>query len=194
MNEELNINNDTSVGDSVQDSTTNDIGDVKTYTQEQFQSEVDRRVTQALNKQAKKYEKQLAENAKLAQMDNEQRQMYEYEKRVAELEKRELDFAKLENKLTISKILSERDLPNTFIDFLVSEDADMCLENINQFEQIWRAAINDEVNKRLSNGGVPQVGENNQLGMSKEKFNKLSISEKANLLKSNPKLYEQLNQ
>lgn len=80
MNEELNINNDISVGETSQDSTTNDIGDVKTYTQEQFQSEVDRRVTQALNKQAKKYEKQLAENAKLAQMDNEQRQMYEYEK------------------------------------------------------------------------------------------------------------------
>lgn len=69
----------------------------------------------------------------------------------------------------------------------------MCLENINQFEQVWRASINDEVNKRLSSNGVPQVGETSQMSMTKDSFNKMSISEKMQLLKSNPKLYEQLN-
>ena len=58
--------------------------EVKTYTQEEvlalLQSETDKRVTQALNTQKKKYEKQLS----LSKLDGDERAKAEKDNRIAE--------------------------------------------------------------------------------------------------------------
>jgi negative regulator of sigma E activity len=68
----------------VEDTTTTE--DVKTYTQEEvlqlIQSEADKRVSQALKTQQKKYEKQLS----LSKLDGEEREKAEKDNRIAELE------------------------------------------------------------------------------------------------------------
>ena len=69
----------------------------KTYTESEVQAllqrEGDRRVSSALNKQKKEFEKQVAESEKLKAMDENQRKEYEYSQKLQELEQREKEFA-----------------------------------------------------------------------------------------------------
>jgi hypothetical protein len=92
--------NDNNVKGSADTSTVGiETGDVvveKTYTESEVQAllqrEGDRRVSSALNKQKKEFEKQVAESEKLKSMDEKQRQEYEYNQKLQELEAREKEF------------------------------------------------------------------------------------------------------
>ena len=100
----------------------------KTYTESEVQAllqrEGDRRVSSALNKQKKEFEKQVAESEKLKAMDENQRKEYEYSQKLQELEQREKEFAIAQNKLEATKVLANRELPIEFVDYIVAEDAE----------------------------------------------------------------------
>ena len=117
----------------------------KTYTEEQMmdllQRETDRRVSSALAKQQKKFEEKMAESDKLRQMNEEQRAHYEFEQKVKEFEQQKKEFAIIQNKLEASKILSERGLPAQFVDYIVADDAETMLDNINAFDKLFKAAV-----------------------------------------------------
>ena len=106
----------------------------KTYTESEVQAllqrEADRRVSSALNKQKKEFEKQVAESEKLKAMDENQRKEYEYSQKLQELEQREKEFAIAQNKLEATKVLANRELPIEFVDYIVAEDAETMMENI----------------------------------------------------------------
>ena len=78
------IKNGTSTEEAAAGETANE--DVKTYTQEEvlalLQSETDKRVSQALKTQQKKYEKQLS----LSKLDGSEREKAEKDNRIQELE------------------------------------------------------------------------------------------------------------
>ena len=141
--------------------------EVKTYTQEEvdklLQQETDRRVTSALKKQQQKFENERAEAEKLRDMDEAQKKEYEFQKRVAELE----------------------------ADYIVAEDAETMMTNINDFEKAWKAALADAVNARLA-APAPKGSSVSQTGMTKEQFAKLTVSQQAELYKTNPELYKQM--
>ena len=69
-------------------------------------------------------------------MDETQRKEYEYNQRLQQLEQKEHDFAVAQNKLEATKILASRDLPIEFVDYIVADDAETMLENINTFEKL----------------------------------------------------------
>lgn len=169
--------------------------EAKTYTQEEvdklLQQETDRRVTSALKKQQQKFENERAEAEKLRDMDEAQKKEYEFQKRVAELEAKEKEFALTQNKLSASKVLADRGLPVQFVDYIVAEDAETMMTNINDFEKAWKAALADAVNARLA-APAPKGSSVSQTGMTKEQFAKLTVSQQAELYKTNPELYKQM--
>ena len=166
--------------------------ETKTYTAEEvdklLQAESDRRVNQALAKQQKKYEKQLS----LAQLDGDAREKAEKDSRIAELEEQLRDFQVQKNKSELKSVLASRGLDSRFGDLLsISDDIEASQSTIDEFDKLFKAAVKAEVEKRLS-GNVPQGnGGNNAAAMTKESFNKLSITEQAKLLSQNSEFYSQ---
>ena len=167
----------------------------KTYTEsevaEMLQRETDRRVTAALKKQQAQFKTELAEAEKLRGMDEAQRKDYEYNQKVAELEKREREFNLAQNKLEASKVLANRGLPIEFVDYIVADDADTMLENINVFDKAFKAAVADAVSKKIASP-TPKNGSVQQKGLSRDEFRKLSLSQQAELYRTNPTLYKEL--
>lgn len=182
---------------SATDISTVETGEVtaKTYTEEEVQAllqkEADRRVSSALKKQQKDFENKMAEAERLKSMDEAQRKDYEYNQKLQELEKRERDFTVAQNKLEATKVMANRGLPVEFVDYIVAEDAETMLENINVFERAFKSAVSDAVSKKIS-APSPKNGTPQQTGMTREEFKKLNISQQSEIYRTNPKLYEQL--
>ena len=177
------------------DATETNENEVKTYTQEEvdklLQQESDRRVNQALKKQQEKFEKEKAESEKLRDMDEAQKKEYEYTKKMEELAAREKEFTITQNKLEASKILAERGLPVSFVDYIVAEDAETMMVNINTFDTAWKAAIADAVQQRLAQP-APKGSNVSQQGMTKEQFKKLTLAQQSEIYRTNPELYKQM--
>lgn len=169
----------------------------KTYTEEEvqrlLQQEGDRRVSQALKKQKQELEHKAAEAEKLRTMDEAQRKEYEYECKVKELEEREHEFNLTQNKLEATKVLANRGLPIDFVSYIVAEDADTMMENINAFEKAFKAAVADEVAKKISSP-PPKGGSASQKGLTRDEFKKLNLQQQAEIYRTNPELYRQLTQ
>jgi hypothetical protein len=167
----------------------------KTYTESEVQAllqkEGDRRVSSALNKQKKEFEKQVAESEKLKAMDENQRKEYEYSQKLQELEAREREFAIAQNKLEATKVLANRELPIEFVDYIVAEDAETMMENISTFERAFKSAVADAVAKKIASP-APKNGTAKQTGMSKEEFKKLSVAQQTEIYRTNPELYKQM--
>lgn len=174
---------------------TTEVNETRTYTEsevaEMLQRETDRRVTAALKKQQAQFKTELAEAEKLRGMDEAQRKDYEYNQKVAELEKREREFNLAQNKLEASKVLANRGLPIEFVDYIVADDADTMLENINVFDKAFKAAVADAVSKKIASP-TPKNGSVQQKGLSRDEFKKLSLSQQAELYRTNPTLYKEL--
>lgn len=174
---------------------TTEVNETKTYTEsevaEMLQRETDRRVTAALKKQQAQFKTELAEAEKLRGMDEAQRKDYEYNQKVAELEQREREFNLAQNKLEASKVLANRGLPIEFVDYIVADDADTMLENINVFDKAFKAAVADAVSKKIA-APTPKNGSVQQKGLSRDEFKKLSLSQQAELYHTNPTLYKEL--
>ena len=169
----------------------------KSYTQEEvdalLQQETDRRVTAALKKQAKKFEAEQSEAAKLATMNEEQKKEFEFNKKVAELEEKERQFNIMQNKLSATKVMQDKGLPIAFVDYIVAEDAETMMTNITEFEKAWKAAIADAVSARLgADSTTPKTKTVSQTGLSSEEFKKMSVAQQAEIYRTNPELYKAL--
>lgn len=192
MEDNTNISNETNTGT---DTTVTENQVEKTYTEkdvmELLQRETDRRVTAALKKQQASFETKMAEAEKLRSMDESQRKDYEYNQKVAELEQREKEFNLAQNKLEASKVLANRGLPVAFVDYIVADDADTMLDNINTFEKAFKAAVADAVSKKLASP-TPKSSSVKQTGITKEEFQKMNLAQQAEIYKTNPALYKEL--
>ena len=133
----------------------------KTYTESEVQAllqrEGDRRVSSALKKQQKEFERKTAEADKLRDMDESQRKEYEYTQRLQELESKEREFAIAQNKLEATKVMANRELPIEFVDYIVAEDAETMMENITTFERAFKSAVADAVAKKIASP-APKTG------------------------------------
>lgn len=183
---------------SVETSTGIETGEVaveKTYTESEVQAllqrEGDRRVSSALKKQQKEFERQTAEADKLRDMDESQRKEYEYTQRLQELENKEREFAIAQNKLEATKVMANRELPIEFVDYIVAEDAETMMENITTFERLFKSAVADAVAKKIASP-APKTGSAKQTGMTKEEFRKLSVAQQTEIFRTNPELYKQM--
>lgn len=192
MDEKLN-NQNTGVDTTTDTSTTGT--ETKTYTQEEvdkmLQSEVDRRITSALKKQAKNNEAKIKEAQKLAQMNESEKYQYELEQREKAIEEKEKALALAENKNEASKILAEKGLSLSLVDFVVAEDAETMNSNIRLLEKAFKDSVKREVEKRLGSS-APKKNLPPDETITKEQAKKMGIRERQQLLMNNPELYAQL--
>lgn len=167
--------------------------ETKTYTQEEvlalLQSETDKRVSQALKTQQKKYEKQLS----LAQLDGDERAKAEKDNRIAELEEIVAQMNIEKNKSELKSVLSSRGLSAEFADLInITDDIKESQEKIDALDKLFKAAVKAEVEKRLAaNGGAPRSSSTSG-EITKETFMKMSLSQQSQLYRDNPEIYKRL--
>lgn len=166
--------------------------ETKTYTQEEvlalIQSETDKRVSQALKTQQKKYEKQLS----LSKLDGDERAKAEKDNRIAELEEQLAQFHIERNKSELKSVLSSRGLSAEFADIvLISDDIEASQANIDKLDKLFKAAVKAEVEKRLA-GNAPKGNGTNPAEMTREEARKMSFIQKQKLLETNPEQYKKL--
>jgi len=184
------------VKEGLEPETEKDEEGAKTYTQEEvdalLQAEADRRVSAALKKQEAKNQKKLLEAKKLAAMDEQARYEYELEQRELAIAEKEKELALAENKTEASKILNDRGIDLSLVDFVVAETAEDMMANIDLLDKAFKKSVKAEVEKRLSSN-VPKKGLAIDKTMTKEQFRKLSYNELVELKQNEPELYASLS-
>ena len=166
--------------------------EVKTYTQDEvlalIQSEADKRVSQALKTQQKKYEKQLS----LSKLDGDEREKAEKDNRIAELEEQLAKFEIERNKSELKSVLASRGLSAEFADIInISDDIEASQANIDKLDKLFKAAVKAEVERRLA-GNAPKGNGANAAEITKETAKKMSIAEMNALANSDPELFKKL--
>ena len=166
--------------------------EVKTYTQDEvlalLQSETDKRVSQALKTQQKKYEKQLS----LSKLDGDERAKAEKDNRIAELEEQLAAFQIEKNRSELKSVLSSRGLSAEFADIIsISDDIEASQANIDALDKLFKAAVKAEVEKRLA-GNAPKGNGGSTTEITKESAMKMSMAELSALEKTNPELFNKL--
>ena len=165
----------------------------KTYTQEEvlalLQSESDKRVTEALKKQQRKYEKQLS----LSKLDGDEREKAEKDNKIAELEEKLLEFQTERNKSELKSVLSSRGLSAEFADIIaISDDIEASQANIDKLDKLFKAAVTAEVEKRLAGNAPRGNGSGQSAEITKDSIKKMSLRELNELMEKNPELYNKL--
>ena len=166
--------------------------EVKTYTQDEvlalIQSEADKRVSQALKTQQKKYEKQLS----LSKLDGDEREKAEKDNRIAELEEQLAKFEIERNKSELKSVLASRGLSAEFADIInITDDIETSQANIDKLDKLFKAAVKAEVERRLA-GNAPKGNGANAAEITKETAKKMSIAEMNALANSDPELFKRL--
>ena len=147
-----------------------------------------------MKKAEKKNQDKVKEAEKLAKMNEQEKYEYELKQREEAIEAKERALTLAENKNEASKILSEKGLSLSLVDFVVADDADTMKYNIDILDRAFKASVKAEVEKRLGGNNPKRTTAINDGVVTKEQFKKMSISEQADLLKNNPELYKQLTQ
>ena len=167
----------------------------KTYTQaeveEMLQKEADKRVTDALKKQERKNAEKIKEAQKLAQMNEAEKFQYELEQREKAIAEKEKQIALMENKNAASKILAEKGISLSLVDFVVAEDAETMNANITLLDKAFKASVKAEVEKRLTSS-TPKRNLPTDEAITKDSIKKMSLSALAELEKNNPELFKEL--
>ena len=164
----------------------------QTYSKEEvyalIQSEADKRVSQALKTQQKKYEKQLS----LSKLDGDERAKAEKDNRIAELEEQLAQFTIERNKSELKSVLATRGLSAEFADILnITDDIEASQANIDKLDKLFKSAVKAEVEKRLA-GSTPKGNGASAAEITKESAKKMSLAELSQLLETNPELYNKL--
>ena len=164
---------------------------VKTFTQEEVDKIVNKRLARERKDIEAKIEAERREAERLAKLSEAEKQQELFKKQVAEFEatKRAFESEKLLNET--SKQLASKNLPIEFAEMLKAEDAESTFENIKIFEAKFNEAVEKLVNERLK-GKTPKAQTGAVEGVTKEAFNKMSYMERLELYNSDPELYNKL--
>lgn len=162
--------------------------------QEAAEKEAERRVAKVLSKKQaewqeakdKELEEAKSEAAKLAKMSAEERAKAEATKRQDELEKREKAINLREYRYEAKHQLEENGLPDTFVDMVLSEDAETTKNNIGAIKAEFDKAIEAAVNERLK-GKTPQTG--GTAGKFNKKLGAMSLEEMTEAYRNNTNLF-----
>ena len=165
----------------------------KTFTEEQVLTLIsqDREKTKKeLRKElSKEYEKKLS----LSKLDDEAREKAEKDDRIAELEQKLAQMTIESNRSELKSTLGARGLDPRFADLLnITDNAEDNQKVISDFDKIWKAAINAEVEKRIS-GNSPKHNSTSPSEMTKESYNKMSLSEQSSYIQAHPEFKQTIS-
>lgn len=125
--------------------------------------ELDSKIDAAISKYAAKfeanYQKQLEaakkEEQRLQKMSDDERREAELESTRAALEAKEKELKLKEIELEMSKVLEQRGIPLSFMNYFLTDDNAATLDRIKTFEKVFKSEIEKAVNERLKNKTPP---------------------------------------
>lgn len=172
------------------DGKTNDNADDQlTFTPQEFDSEVDKRIAKALETAKSKWneEKQDEINRaeQLAKMSAEERKEAEDKAKAESLEKREKELNMREYRYEAKHQLEENGLPDSFVDMVLSDDPATTKNNITAVRSEFDKAIEVAVTERLK-GRTPQIG--GVTSQLNKNLNDMTLSEMTEAYRNNPNL------
>ncbi len=154
-----------------------------------IQSEADKRVTQALAKQKKDYEKKLS----LSNLGENERQLAEKDNEINDLKTQIEELSQYRTRQNVMNELSARKLDPKLVDAIaLTSDETELKTRIDTFETAFRAAVEDAVKTRLS-GSTPTKG-STPAGMTRDEFRKLTLMQQQDLYKRDPETYKRLTE
>lgn len=125
-----------------------------------YQSEFDRKVTQALTKARQTWDREQAENMdeakRLEKMTATERAQYQLSKDKATLEQERAAFARERLQVSVGAELQKRGLSADFAVYLTGSDAETSKANIDTFESLWKSSLSDAVNGRMRSSAPPR--------------------------------------
>ena len=139
----------------------------RTYSKEEVTDIVEKRLKREREKMEKQFSERinaLEENIKMQAMSEDEKQQFEYDKRIKELETRENDlkareeaYNKAQYKATIEKQLSERNLPLTLSDMMLNMNAEDALNKMNQLQADMNTQVNASIESRIKSSASTPV-------------------------------------
>ena len=124
------------------------------------QAEFDRRVSKAIATAKANWEKAQAEEqneaTKLARMTDAERERYQLDKDRKAFAEEQAKFAAEQMKVSVGAELQKRGLDATFARYLAGKTAEESKANLDEFEQVFRAAVQAGVNTALRGKGAPR--------------------------------------
>ncbi|MDI6667060.1 DUF4355 domain-containing protein [Leuconostoc falkenbergense] len=191
MADEVNTeetNTGTETTDNQEQTETQD--DKLTFTPKEFDSEVDKRIANALQTAKAKWDEEKKEeisNAeKLAKMSASDRKAAEDKAKQEALDNREKQLNMREYRYEAKHQLEENGLPDSFVDMVLSEDAETTKNNIGAIKAEFDKAIEAAVNERLK-GKTPQSG--GTAGKLNKKLSDMSLEEMTEAYRNNTNLF-----
>ena len=151
-------------GDAPAESTATESGDTSATDNtesgnkaDDVQAKIDAAVSTQLAKAQAKWEAEFKKREELAKKEAErlsklsedERAQAELENTRKELEQQKAEFEREKLKYEAAKVLSQRNLPVEFVDYLIGGDNETTLENIKTFEKKFNKAVEDAVTAKL---------------------------------------------
>jgi len=162
MADEVNTeetNTGTETTDNQEQTETQD--DKLTFTPKEFDSEVDKRIANALQTAKAKWDEEkqteISNAEKLAKMSAAERKEAEDKAKQETLDKREKELNMREYRYEAKHQLEENGLPDSFVDMVLSEDAETTKNNIGAIKAEFDKAVEASVTEKLK-GKTPNVG------------------------------------
>lgn len=162
MADEVNTeetNTGTETTDNQEQTETQD--DKLTFTPKEFDSEVDKRIANALQTAKAKWDEEkqteISNAEKLAKMSASDRKAAEDKAKQEALDNREKQLNMREYRYEAKHQLEENGLPDSFVDMVLSEDAETTKNNIGAIKAEFDKAIEAAVNEKLK-GNDPKSG------------------------------------
>lgn len=130
----------------------------------EYQKEFDRRTTKGINTAVTKerdrlnklHNDQLTEAQKLATMTEDEKRVYQDQKKEKELADREAKITRRELEAEAKNTLADKGLPVSFAALLDYSSADTVKSSIEAIEKEWAPAIENTVDDRLKGGKAPK--------------------------------------
>ena len=117
-------------------------------------------------------------------MSAEDKASYEIGQREKAIAEKEKALAMQENRIEAAKVMAEKGISLSFLDFLVTDDADKTMENIKLFQKELAKNVEAEVRRRMASG-TPKVG-GSMAEVTADTFRKMSLLQRNELLKRDP--------
>src|SRR5699024_7476345 len=141
------------------------------YTQSEVDSKISKAVDSALKKREAKHQEELdkaikdaiEEKERLSKLSEKEREEEQLTKREKAILEREQEIERKELKADAISDLTDKGLPVDFADFLLADNAESTLSNINAFKEAFDMAVNAQVKEKLrqdtplaGTGGIKQ--------------------------------------
>lgn len=159
----------------------------KTFTQD----EVNKIVSQRLERQKEQLKAKEDEAKKLSRMNAEQKANYELEKANKRAEEAAAKLARYEMRDSAKQMLADggfSNADNSLLDLVVTDTAESTQENVNVLLTAIEAIREDERNKLLA-GKTPKVGGKEIKPVSAQEIVKMSTAERVKFQRENPAEY-----